>query len=279
MTKERNSTLMSLLGQSSLIWAEAREKVGFPEMILLDEIASEPATIRVLQERLSGSLVYMQGGCYQSEADCNGTSLASYVHAIYGLVLQKHARNVLMIGCGGGTLATMLESAGHNVTIVDINPASFLVARKYFKLPVTVACHVSDGKSFLRQPEAAICYVAIVVDAYEGHHFPAHLKSCKFFNLVRQRLSTSGSVFVNIHLFGDLDRHADRVADCMGDIWSDVRILDSDGVFDRNAIVMGGSVGHLGIPKVTIPPAIGAEALEREVLSMKFRPRRTNALG
>lgn len=240
-------------------------------MILLDAIETELGTIKVAQERLSGSLVYLQGGCYQSEADWNGTSLAPYVHAIYGLILQKHVHNVLMIGCGGGTLATMLEASGHDVTIVDINRASFFVARKYFKLPATVSCHVSDGKSFLRRPDTSTSYDAIVVDAYQGDRVPEHLVSNKFFDLVRKRLSEDGSVFVNVHLFGDLDQRADRVAGCMGNIWNDIRILDSDGAFDRNAIIMGGAVGHLDIPKVAVQPTIGAEALEREVRSMKFR--------
>ena len=245
-------------------------------MILLAAIETELGTIKVAQERLSGSLVYLQGGCYQSEADPNGISLAPYVHAIYGLILQKMARNVLMIGCGGGTLATMLANADHDVVIVDINRASFFVARKYFKLPATVACHVSDGKSFLRRPETLTSYDAIVMDAYHGDRVPEHLVSRKFFDLVRKRLSADGTVFVNVHLFGDLDRRADRVAECMENFWDDIRILDSDGPFDRSAIVMGGAVRNLGAPTVTIRPAIGAEALEQEVRAMKFRSSSTD---
>lgn len=244
-------------------------------MILLDAIETELGTIKVAQEPLSGSLVYLQGGCYQSEADWNGTSLASYVHAIHGLILQQKARNVLMIGCGGGTLATMLANAGYDVAIVDINPTSFFVARKYFKLPATIACHVSDGKSFLRRPDTSTSYDVVVVDAYQGDRVPEHLVSNKFFDLVRKRLSEGGSVFVNVHLFDDLDQRADQVAESMGNIWKDIRILDSDGALDRNAIIMGGAVGHLSAPTVTVQPAIGAETLEREVRSMTFRSSRT----
>ncbi len=38
----------------------------------------------------------------------------------------------------------MLVKAGRNVTIVDVNPASFALARKYFSLPENVECHVGD---------------------------------------------------------------------------------------------------------------------------------------
>ena len=243
-------------------------------MIVLDIIDSEFGTIEVLQRRLSGSLLYRQGGVLQSEADSAGASLASYIHAIFGLILQNNAHNVLVIGCGGGTLATMLAQSGRDVTVIDINPASFAIARKYFRLPVTVTCHVSDGKSFLRRSREL--YDAIVIDAYNGGRLPAHLESLEFFDLARRRLPAAGSVFANVHLQNESDRHADEISACMGGIWNNVRILDSEIALDRNAIVMGGDVRRLETPTVIIQPAIDAELIERELLSMKFRPCRTN---
>ena len=35
-----------------------------------------------------------------------------------------------MIGCGGGSLATMLDKTGVRVTIVDINPTAFFTAQR-----------------------------------------------------------------------------------------------------------------------------------------------------
>ena len=244
-------------------------------MIVLAVIESEFGAIEVLQRRRSGSLVYRQAGSYQSEADLGGASLASYVHAIYDLVLQGNARNILVIGCGGGTLATMLARAGRDVTLVDIDPASFAIARKYFQLPATVACRVSDGKFFLKTTHTL--YDAIVADAYHGSRVPAHLESPRFFDLVRQRLSAKGAVFANIHLQDDLDQHADQTAARMAKVWSEVRILDSEGSPDRNAIVMGGAVGQLQAPTVTVLPVVDAGIIERELLSMKFRPCRVDS--
>ena len=246
-------------------------------MIVLDIVDSKFGTIEILQRRRSGSLLYRQGGVSQSEADWDGASLASYIHAIHGLIVQGEAHKVLVIGCGGGTLATMLARSGLDVTIIDINPTSFALARKYFNLPVTVACHISDGKSFLRRCRSL--YDAIVVDAYHGDRVPAHFKSWAFFDLANQRLSESGSIFANVHLKNDLDRHADQIAVRMGTVWNHVRILDCAGELDRNAIVMGGVVEHLDAPSVTILPAIDAELIEKELHSMKFRPCRTDILG
>lgn len=37
---------------------------------------------------------------------------------------------ILMVGCAGGTLVTILTRVGHAVTIVDIEPKSFDIARQ-----------------------------------------------------------------------------------------------------------------------------------------------------
>src|SRR3954462_10814132 len=83
-----------------------------------------------LHQRKTGTVKYVQKGGNQSEADRNGVSLSAYIHALYGLAVQTRARDVLMIGCGGGTLATMLTRAGKAVTAVDIVPPSFKIARR-----------------------------------------------------------------------------------------------------------------------------------------------------
>jgi hypothetical protein len=88
-------------------------------MIKLDTVESEFGTICVFKKKSTSTITYERGGCCQSEADSNGVSLASYIHAIFGLIAQTKARRILMIGCAGGTLATMLAQAGCKVTILD----------------------------------------------------------------------------------------------------------------------------------------------------------------
>src|SRR3954471_8292855 len=114
-------------------------------MIELAKRKSRFGVITILQAKRTGSVVYRQGGFFQSEADCNGVSMVSYIHAIYGLLHQTDSRKILMIGCGGGTLATMLCRDGREITVLDIDPQAFLLARKYFALPSSVACRVADG--------------------------------------------------------------------------------------------------------------------------------------
>ena len=132
---------------------------------------------------------------------------------IFGLLSQAKARNILLIGGAGGTLATMLARARRKATIVDVNPVSFTLAKQYFGLPKTVICHVADGKAFLRSDTNT--YDAIVLDAFHGDRIPSHLQSSAFFRLVRDHLTPRGAVFANVHVKHDFDDYADRVAKTM----------------------------------------------------------------
>ena len=70
------------------------------------------------QDNATGAVSYWQAADNQSLADRNGVSLADYIHALYGFLRQIGAKDVLMIGGGGGTLATMLSRSGVAVTML-----------------------------------------------------------------------------------------------------------------------------------------------------------------
>src|SRR6187431_978739 len=78
----------------------------------------------IVQDNRSGKVSYWQKEYHQSAADKNGVSTADYIHAMFFFLRQAKAKDVLMIGCGGGTLATMLQSKGVKVTVVDLHQLS-----------------------------------------------------------------------------------------------------------------------------------------------------------
>jgi spermidine synthase len=241
-------------------------------MILIEERTSEFGDVKILRGQADGSHAYASGGWYHSHADRNGVSLASYVHALYGLVEQTQPRRILLLGCAGGTLATMFARAGREVTAVDIDPGCFALARKFFGLPPDVVCHFGDGRAFLESSTAA--FDAIVVDAYHRHAIPAHLSSAEFFALARKRLSANGLIAVNAVLAHDLDRLADRIAAGLANAGLSTRILDAAGTRDRNALILGGAVGGLSRPTLLVRPDTLADTLAAELAEMTFRTRR-----
>jgi len=205
-------------------------------------------------------------------ADRNGVSLAEYIHALFGLLLQKRPRHVLMIGGAGGTLATMLSRRGIQVTLVDINPTAFEIAQLYFQMPPGVACHVGDGAAFLRRNRAR--YDAIVLDAFNEEKIPRHFLKTKFFRLVKMRLRRGGIFLINVTVLDDEDPVPDGICRALEGVWRKVRLLDSDGFENRNAIAMAGAVGDLKRPGLRMKPKTGARTLRRELSQLAFRDLR-----
>jgi len=225
--------------------------------------------IVIQQDNRGGGVSYREGGAHHSVADRRGVSLAAYIHALYGLVRQARARHVLMIGCGGGTLATMLTKVGVAVTLVDNDPMSFRIARAYFHLPANVACHVGDGAAFLRRTEAR--YDAIILDAYADGRVPRHLVTGRFFALVKARLGRGGIFAMNVIVRDDDDRAADRIVYRLKEIFGQVRLLDEEGELDRNAIVVAGAVRNLAPPRLMLRPGKGARLLAAALKALEFR--------
>jgi hypothetical protein len=64
--------------------------------------------IVIEQDNRSGGVTYWLARGPQSLADRTGISLAPYIHVLYGILRPARAKTILLIGCGGGTLATML---------------------------------------------------------------------------------------------------------------------------------------------------------------------------
>lgn len=244
-------------------------------LITLARTTTPFGEITIFRNRETGAVAYCHGDHYQSEADPAGISLAAYVHALHALVVQTQAHEVLMIGCAGGTLATMLAATGQAVTVVDIDPEAIRLARQYFALPPGVECHASEGQVFLeRSPHQ---FDAIVVDAFAGDSVPANLRSPVFFRLARERLVPGGCLFFNMFVAHDLDADADRVAALMAEAGFTVRLLDSPGRTERNVIVMGGAVTGLTSPGILLRPAISADDIVTELAQMRFRSARRRA--
>jgi spermidine synthase len=221
----------------------------------------------------SGTVSFWEKDDNHSVADKNGVSTADYIHAMYAFLRQAKSRHVLMIGCGGGTLATMLRRVGVKVTITDIDGRNYDIAQTYFHMPHDVECHVADGEAFLKADKRR--FDAIVLDAYADNDIPRHFKKRRFFNLMKRRLKPRGGiVLVNLILCSLTDKSGDRFMRAMNRSFSTVRLLDAEDFESRNAIGLAGAVKNLKRPRLMMRPKCCAQSLARALKLMDFRPIR-----
>lgn len=237
-------------------------------MITIADVETDHGPVSVLRNRRTGAIVYWQGS-YQSEADHRGVSTAAYVHALYGLLRQRDCRDVLLIGCGGGTLATMLSAHGTGVLVIDVNAWAFTLARQYFAMPSAIECEVGDGRAYLEATSRS--FDAIVLDAYDQGRIPSHFCDPSFAEIVARCLKPGGLFLANVFLPHDLDDTADRLAKTFQDSWSRVRVLDQSNSSCRNAVVLAGAVDGLERPVLILPPEHGAQEIADDLSSMQFR--------
>jgi 2-polyprenyl-3-methyl-5-hydroxy-6-metoxy-1,4-benzoquinol methylase len=57
--------------------------------------------------------------------------------------------DVLVLGCGGGNLATMLARSGKSVTVVDHNATSIDIVQRLFGMPPYIPFVVEDFRDYL----------------------------------------------------------------------------------------------------------------------------------
>ena len=229
-------------------------------MILLEDLDTEFGNIKIMRSKRKGSYSYYQEGCFHSEINAEGISACGYVHVMYSIIKQAQARRVLMIGCAGGTLATMLQRMGCEVTAVDINPHAFTLAKRYFQMPEAVKCVVEDGVAYLLKTGER--YDAIAIDAFDNDGtVPKKFTTEDFFKIVREALDPFGIVVINVMVGHDLDMLADRIALKMELANLPPVPFDRPGRHDRNVIIAGGVVDHVQIASSRKPVWVRHELL------------------
>lgn len=228
-------------------------------MAILKQIKTPFGKIRITRDR-DGTLAYFQNGCFHSQANANGVSICAYVHVLYQIIIQKQWRSktpkrVLMIGCAGGTLATMLVRAGCEVTVVDINPAAFDIARDYFRMPAQVTCIGQNGLTYIRTTTQR--YHAVVVDVFSSENaVPRGFATQGFFSAAKSVLIRGGILMQNIMIKNAQDKRADKFARAMHMAGMQVRLWCWPKEQNHNALVVGGAVRGIMIPSGREPSFI-----------------------
>lgn len=200
---------------------------------MLGRYQGRNGAIEIVECSADGTRIYFEEGIRQSQATPDGESVFSYVKLMDKLL--HRATNILVLGCGGGNLATRLARLGKKLTIVDHNPISFVIAQKYFGLPDGLPLVVSNFRKFIFDDDQLYDGIAIDVGGPD-FCFDAEfdLETC---DAIRARLGPGGCIVMNVLVANDIDPLPDRIAARLAGDRLRAWIIDEEGVQDRNAIV------------------------------------------
>jgi len=162
-------------------------------------------------------------------------SAALYAYGLQRLCTVKGMpKNALIWGLGAGVFARALAEAGVDVTVLEIDPMSELVARKYFGLPSQVKVIIGDART--ETLKLAHKYEVIVLDAFSGDTPPFHLLTREAFEGLKERLEPGGLIVANIvgSVSGPGSKVISSVISTMEPIFGKVR------AFAPNRKLMGG---------------------------------------
>lgn len=150
--------------------------------------------IRVFERRSDGARLYCIKSSIQTMTRPDGVSVFGYVHAAQ--ILLRSAKSVLLIGGAGASLATMLARHGHQVTVIDVDPAAEDLARAYFALDERVHWITADPFAFLGA--RADTFDAVVIDACNAEGLVAPFHDPHVLVALLQRACPDGSLVINL---------------------------------------------------------------------------------
>jgi spermidine synthase len=178
-------------------------------MHILARFAGPGGEIAVMEDRSTGARHYREGGVSQSCVLPGGEAGVEYVRLMAALLAD--GASVLLLGCGGGALATMLHRRARSVTVVEVNPISFQLARTFFWMPNGIECVTADMRAFVRKNSRTFDAIGIDVGgpdfSYEEVLEPATVAR------VRRALRDGGRIAVNISCEAPDDPMPGRIAE------------------------------------------------------------------
>jgi spermidine synthase len=210
------TSLIALVASAGLLWqADAYlgrlwpVKFAGSDWTLEARVSSMFGTVKVLKsapidDRGRFIRVYFQDGLIQNRSRSDGMPLTFYTFALEALAWSYQPRmdSTLVLGLGAGVVPARLAERGIKVTGVDIDPASFVVARQYFGLDTSrINAVQADARTYLRGCRER--YDVIVVDLFHGDGTPDYLITRDFFADLRRCIRATGVAVFNT--FADLE--------------------------------------------------------------------------
>lgn len=217
-----------------LLWTIAGAGLSSAEVAsetTLFEGESPYTSIRVFDR--DDGLRFMSFGRFEQTATRLGDP--DYIHYAYirtalaaFAMVEQPVERVLLLGLGGGTLATYIQRhfPEVQVDVVEIDPLVVKTAKTYFGFEESakMRVHIEDGRTYLRRNDAA--YDVIILDAYKAGGIPFHLTTREFMQLVKRGLKGKGVAAA--HLWGKYaNKYIDAQIATMGEVFKQTYLFET----------------------------------------------------
>ena len=128
----------------------------------------------------------------------NGQSVHHYPYfqQFIPRVINPRGTDCLVVGLGPGAIPMWYEGQGVRTDVVDIDPAIFEVARRYFNFRVSGDTYAEDARYYLGRTEKKYDY--IILDVFNGDSTPFHVLSREALLTLKQRLKPGGVLGINM---------------------------------------------------------------------------------
>ena len=150
--------------------------------------------IRVMERQSDRARLYCINASVQTMIRADGVSVFGYIHA--AKLLVEPAQSVLIVGGGGGSLATMLARRGKRVTVVDVDPAAEELARTYFDLDERVEWVTAGALRFIAG--SGLTFDGVVIDACDADGLIDPFSNAATLECILAKACPNGSLVINL---------------------------------------------------------------------------------
>jgi spermidine synthase len=183
-------------------------EIGFPKVRFVDnkgrtwslqeERHSIFGSVKVVDRREGDNLdrFYLNDGMFQDVASKDGKSAVMFSYTLEVLLKQyaPQAHNILFMGLAAGITLQDFPASQYRTEVVEINPDSLALARKYFGFDDRGrAVHIQDARTFVNACSGQ--FDAFVFDMFHGDGVPDYLLTREFFQKL-QRCGTPDAIIV-----------------------------------------------------------------------------------
>lgn len=140
--------------------------------------------------------------------------------------------NLLIIGLAAGTVSELYTAiyGAFPITGIELDPQIIEVGQRYFGMDQpNVTPIAADGRRWLAQQPATAQWDVIAIDAYRPPYIPFHLTTVEFFRLVREHLSATGVVAINVGRTATNYQLVDALAATLAQTFPAVYAIDEPG--------------------------------------------------